>query len=180
MTRFAPTPLVGGGLTLRPLVEDDIDAVARACDDEEIRRWLMLPVPYTRADAHAFVTRMARDVLAADTGVVFAIDDGTGFVGSVDLKGTDWSNLSTEVGYLVAPWARGRGLAAAATRLLAEWAIRARHLERVELRAAAGNVASVRAAERAGFTFEGTARNAGAVRDGRVDFRIYSLVSGDL
>jgi len=35
-------------------------------------------------------------------------------------------------------------------------------------------------AEKAGFTYEGTARNAGIVHAGRVDLAIYSPISGDL
>jgi RimJ/RimL family protein N-acetyltransferase len=80
----------------------------------------------------------------------------------------------------VAPWGRGNGLAGRATRTLAEWALREQGFERVVVRAATGNRASQRAAESAGFVAEGTARNAGFVRAGRVDLEVYSLVRSDL
>ncbi len=52
--------------------------------------------------------------------------------------------------------------------------------ERVELRAATGNLAAQRVAEKAGFQREGLARNAGFVPAGRVDLVVYSLVPADL
>ena len=64
--------------------------------------------------------------------------------------------------------------------MLAQWVLREQGLERVELRAAPGNIGSQRAAERAGFTREGVLRNAGHVHEGRVDLIVYSLVRADL
>ena len=60
------------------------------------------------------------------------------------------------------------------------WALREQGFERVELRAATGNLASQRVAEKAGFVREGVARNAGHVHDGRVDLVVYSLTRADL
>ena len=80
----------------------------------------------------------------------------------------------------MAPWARGRGVAAQATRALCEWAIRDHGFERVQLFAATGNAASQRVAEKAGFVREGVARNACCVPDGRADMVLFSLVPQDL
>ena len=57
--------------------------------------------------------------------------------------------------------------------------LRDQGFERLELRAATGNLASQRVAEKAGFTREGVLRNAGYVHDGRVDMVVYALVRGD-
>jgi RimJ/RimL family protein N-acetyltransferase len=62
---------------------------------------------------------------------------------------------------------------------LRSWVLRDQGFERVELRAATGNLASQRVAEKAGFTREGVLRNAGSVNAGRVDMVVYSLVRGD-
>ena len=62
----------------------------------------------------------------------------------------------------------------------ASWALREQGFERVELRAATGNLASQRVAEKAGFVREGVARNAGHVTHGRVDLVVYSLTRADL
>ena len=58
--------------------------------------------------------------------------------------------------------------------------LREHGFERMELRAATGNLASQRVAEKAGFVREGVARNAGRVHAGRVDLVVYSLTRADL
>src|SRR4051812_15320607 len=54
-------PLSDGIVELRPWREDDVDAIVRACRDDDIARWLdQVPQPYTRADARDWVTATAR------------------------------------------------------------------------------------------------------------------------
>ena len=177
---FPEATLTAGELTLRPLTAADVDEVAEACQDAETRRWLPLPRPYTRASAQWFIGTFGPSQRESGAGVVFAIESDGRLAGVIDLKHVDWAVKVAEVGYWVAPWARGRGVASQATRALAEWAIRDHGFERVELFAATGNAASQRAAEKAGFVPEGVARNAGYVHDGRVDMVLFSLVRDDL
>lgn len=176
----ADTVLRGDGFVLRPLHEDDANDVLLAASDELTQRWLPLPRPYTLDTARAFVSEFAPAMLESGVGIVRAIDVDGRMAGCIDLKHTDWRARTTEVGYWVAPWGRGNGLAGRATRVLAGWALRECGLERVELLAATGNVASQRAAETAGFVREGILRNAGYTHDGRVDLVAYSLVCSDL
>lgn len=62
------------------------------------------------------------------------------------------SDISTaEIMYWIAPEKRGRGLATKSLRLLTDWAFRSIGLERVILKTHPDNVASQRAARRAGF-----------------------------
>ncbi len=63
---------------------------------------------------------------------------------------------------------------------LSRWVLTEEAFERVVLRIAPANKASVRVAEKAGFTYEGTARNAGILHTDRVDLAIYSLIPADL
>jgi RimJ/RimL family protein N-acetyltransferase len=176
----ADVTLRGDGFVLRPLHVEDAPDVALAASDELTMRWLPLPRPYTEDTALAFITELAPGQQAEGAGIVRAIEERGRLAGCIDLKKTDWRAGVTEVGYWVAPWARGRGLAGRATRLLADWALREHGLERVELLAATGNVASQRAAEMAGFAREGVLRSAGFTHEGRVDLVSYSLVRADL
>lgn len=177
--RFAQERIEGSGFALRSLTGGDVDDITLACQDVETLRWLPLPKPYLRAHAEGFVNEIAPREHDRGVGIVFGIEVDGRLHGCIDLKGTDWASLVTEIGYWIAPWGRGRGLAARAAARLGAWAIE-QGMERVVIRAATGNDASKRAAERAGFTLEGTARNAGYVRDGRVDLDVYSLTPMDL
>ncbi|MEO6143153.1 MAG: GNAT family protein [Dermatophilaceae bacterium] len=177
---FPETTLSAGDLILRPLSEADADDVADACQDAETLRWLPLPRPYTRANAEWFIATFGPTQRESGAGIVFAIESDGRLAGAIDLKHVNWASKVAEVGFWVAPWARGRGVASQATRALSLWAIRDHGFERVELFAATGNSASQRTAEKAGFVREGVARNAGYVHDGRVDMVLFSLVPDDL
>jgi RimJ/RimL family protein N-acetyltransferase len=63
---------------------------------------------------------------------------------------------------------------------LARGALTELGLQRVQLRIATANTASLRVAEKAGFLREGVARNAGFVHAGRVDLEVWSLIPADL
>nr|WP_307846714.1 GNAT family protein [Actinospica durhamensis] len=80
----------------------------------------------------------------------------------------------------MSPWARGSGVAAEATAVVARWLLAEQHFERLELRAAVENVASCKTAVRAGFQREGVLRNAGFVHSGRIDVVVFSRIRGDL
>ena len=56
-----------------------------------------------------------------------------------------------QVGYWVAPWARDRGYATHALRLLTRWAFDRPGIDRLELLTKIGNVRSERVASNAGF-----------------------------
>ena len=70
-----------------------------------------------------------------------------------------------EVGYWIAPWARGQGVATKATRAVAQWAFD-QDFYRLELLAAKENPGSIRVALAAGFGREGVRRDGGPTRDG--------------
>jgi len=155
----------GESFTLRVLRPTDIDDATRACQDPGSTRWTPLPYPYTKENAEWFVTLHAPRTWTSGGGVIYALADADDrYVGSMDLNmGRDPSVAN--VGFLVAPWARGRGFAPAALRALSRWGFDAFALRRIEWRAYLGNDPSRRVAEKAGFTIEGVAR-AGCVHRG--------------
>jgi RimJ/RimL family protein N-acetyltransferase len=173
-------PLSDGTVSLRPWTLDDVPAIASACDDVEIARWIhQLPSPYRESDAREYVLST---VVAWNDGLgaFFAVVDcasGT-VVGSIALHVLDRELANLEVGYWTAASARGRGLTTRALMLLSAWALLEAGAERVQLRADVRNTASLRVAEKAGFTREGTLRASGVnARDGRrVDYAVFSLL----
>jgi RimJ/RimL family protein N-acetyltransferase len=76
------------------------------------------------------------------------------------LEGDELTTLTGEVGYLIGPWARGRGYASAALSALCDWGFAALRLHRIEWQAYVGNDASRTVAQRAGFQIEGATRDA--------------------
>ena len=171
--------IAAGRLTLRPTDERDIDDIARACDDELSARFLpLLPSPYTRADAEWWVREGAPARWAAGAAQFTVVEDDR-LVGSLGFPRHDLVNDVVEVGYWVAPWARGRGIATAATRAATEWAF-GHGAARVELLADRRNSASQRVALGAGFSYEGVRRAAGRGRTGdHHDLLVWSRLATD-
>jgi ribosomal-protein-alanine N-acetyltransferase len=85
-----------------------------------------------------------------------------------------------EVGYWVAPWARGGGVASRAVALISAWALGPLGLARLDLYAAVSNAASMRVAERCGYVREGTLRRAWYRGPDREDLALYSLLAEDI
>lgn len=135
-----------GPLTLRPWGPADVAFVFDACQDPEIARWTTLPHPFTARDAVEVVTTTGDGthrfaVVLTDTGEL---------LGSVLVRAAD--DPPGEISYWMAREARGKGHAADALTAVARWALTSLGLDAVWLRVARGNVASVRVAEKAGFT----------------------------
>lgn len=177
--RFADEPISAHGVVLRPLRESDVAKVAEACSDPVIQQWLPLPRPYTEESARFFVFDHAAKQLESGDGLERAITIDGEFAGVIGFKGTDWTVGTTEAGYWVAPWARGRGAAARALSAITDWALDTQGMGRVEARVAPGNEASLRSVRKALFVEEGTLRRSGHVHDGMVDLVMFSRLVSD-
>jgi len=81
-----------------------------------------------------------------------------------------------EIAYVIAPGARGRGVASDALRLVSQWAFGDLGLERLQLSIHPDNLASQRVAVKAGYEYEGTLRSTKLIRGKRVDSTIWSLL----
>ncbi|WP_309227188.1 GNAT family N-acetyltransferase [Micromonospora thermarum] len=169
-----------GEVRLRPMEARDVDAIIATCRDADTIRWTTVPDPYDRADAEDYLA-YARDAWAAGTSACYAIagaDDG--FAGAIDLRLSAADSLQASVGFMTAPHARGRGHMPAALSALAAWGFTTLGLARIEWRANVGNTASRRAAEKAGFRVEGTARAGLNHRGARTDAWVGALLAEDL
>lgn len=172
-----------GRFTLRPCQAIDAEWVCRACQDPAVQRWTRVPSPYRSDDAIAYVTDFVPKSWESGRAAPFGVFDAVSGEGlaTVGLVSMDLADGLAEVGYWVAPWARGRGVATAATLAVAGWAFGTLGVARLTWMAEVGNVGSRAVAERAGFTVEGTLRDRIRRRDGsRADAWIGSLLPGDL
>ncbi|PAZ11136.1 GNAT family N-acetyltransferase [Streptomyces sp. SA15] len=178
-------------LVLRPFDESDIEAFAEMMNDEQVTAWTSVPQPYTEAHARDWITRRAPAERTEGRGIVFAVSEflTQRLVGIVHLQNTDWRVRSSEISYVVAPWARGEGYASEAALAAAHWLFRDQDFERLELRTAADNAASQQVAQKIGCISEGVLRNAWIARtragdgewtDVRTDVIVWSLLPEDL
>jgi RimJ/RimL family protein N-acetyltransferase len=168
-----PVALTGRRVALSAPVEADVDRVTELCQDPAIAEWTTVPRPYSRADAEAFIGVVVPDGWMSGRSCTWAVRraDLTGpdaLVGMAGLHAIE--DGQGEIGFWLAPEARGLGLMTEAVRLVLDFAFAAPPaglgLQRVEWHAFAGNTASAAVARRAGFRFEGASR-LGAVQRGR-------------
>lgn len=164
--------LTDGVVVLRALEVGDLDDVVARCQDDEIQRWTSVPVPYARADAEAFLERCRR-----------GWDDGTVCELAVEVDGRNAGHVTLrldgahggDIGYALAPWARGRGVMARSVRLLLAWAYTELDLAVAHWRAHVGNWPSRRVAWSCGFAVEGKVRGLCVHRGERRDAWVGSL-----
>ena len=173
-------PLTDGEIVLRGWEPRDAAAVTAACQDPEIPRWTVVPHPYTDRHARDFISATGRDLESGRELALAVVDSDDRLLGALGISNFDWPDLRAEIGYWVAAEARGRGVGARATRLLAVWALTSLGLEGLELLANPENEASQRLAERAGFTRDGTLRRYRRRHGVREDLVMFSLLAEDV
>ncbi len=175
-----PGQLTDGRVTLRAVRRDDLPLILEACQDPETQRWTTIPVPYGEPDAISFAEKYAAPGGGDGRSVVFAVTDHDDrYAGAIELR-VDETRMGN-VGYAIAPWARGRGVGTAALRGLCRWGLYDLELPRIEWWAYVGNWPSRRLAERVGFTIEGTCRQRLVQRGGqRHDAWVGGLLPGEL
>ncbi|RZU32997.1 GNAT family N-acetyltransferase [Blastococcus saxobsidens] len=166
-------------LVLRPYRSADVEAVHRASQDPETQRWIStIPVPYTLEDARHYVEEVAIRERTDGTGLAVVVEADGELAGTAGVYLRP-GRLGPEIGYTVAPWARGNGYAAETAHALAEWAL-ALGAPRVHLFVDVDNVASRVVARRAGFREEGVVRACLDQRDGGwSDAVLFGRLPGD-
>ena len=169
----------GTGIMLRAARASDRDDLTAGASDPLVARFVpAVPDPYTPADAQRWIERA---LAGSPDRVDFVIADPATdrALGAAGLHHLRWDEGTGEVGYWVASWARGRGVASAATSTLTTWGI-SRGLARVELLTHPENWPSQRVALRAGYRPEGTRRGGGVDRGGRrYDLLVWARLSTD-
>ncbi|GAC1579424.1 MAG: hypothetical protein NVS3B18_13120 [Candidatus Dormibacteria bacterium] len=101
-------------------------------------------------------------------------------IGSISLLRFAWEHRRGEVGYWLGRDGRGTGHATRAVGLICHWGIATLALERIDLLAGVGNLASQRVAERAEFTREALLRSYLAHPAGRQDVVAFGLLARSL
>jgi len=148
-------------------------------DDPDILRFTRIPEPSPPGFARAWLERY-EEGRAEGTREAFAVVDEDGHLLGLAVAPTiDRETRTAELGYIVAPAARGRGVATAALRELTEWAFSELGMLRLELQISPGNTASKRVAERCGYVLEGVLRSHYFKQGRREDTELWSRLPAD-
>ena len=172
--------LSDGVVTLRAHGEEDLDRVFEMTRDPEALRWTSIPFDNTREDSRHFITRIMKvgwEEKNHRGWAIEAIDDSgvAKFAGNIDIRETPIA----DVGFVLHPWARGRGIMKRALDLASNWVFTEGGVEIIHWRAHVGNVTSLRAAWAAGFTLQGTSTGFLYERDRVLDVWTAYLRFGD-
>lgn len=174
-----PTLPTGDGLVLRPWRTEDAPAVHAAFQDPVIQQWHARAAD-SEEEVLGWISEWQR-AWEQERGVQWAVADAADgrLLGRVALREWVLGDGVAEVAYWTTPGARGRGVAARATRILARWALDEIGFQRLELLHAVANEASCRVAGKTGFALEGTKRKAALHPDGWHDMHLHARVRGD-
>ncbi|MFD5819745.1 GNAT family N-acetyltransferase [Streptomyces sp. NPDC127038] len=129
-------------------------------------------VPSARAQLQRYA-----DMRAAGTGSLHGLWLDGKLVGGVLFLNFDADQGTCEVGCWLEPAASGRGLVTRAMRILIDWAVGERGIQRVEWVAAAGNVPSLNVARRLGMSRDGVLRGKHLHQGVRHDLEVWSLLA---
>jgi RimJ/RimL family protein N-acetyltransferase len=149
-------------LTLRVHARGDFEDSAAMWGDPEVTRHIG-GRPFTREEAWARLLRYVGHWAVMEYGYFVARDRATGrFVGEVGLA--DFKRVmepplgdTPEMGWALATWAHGRGLATEAVQGVLDWLARTRGAVETACIIDVGNAASLRVAAKCGYAPAGTA-----------------------
>lgn len=165
---------------LELLGESHLADVAAMLGDADVLRYTRIPDPVPPGWEREWLEFYEEGRREGKREAFAAVDaeDGS-FLGLGLAFGIDREGRQLELGYVVAPPARGRGVATRTLELLTDWAFSELDALRIELWISADNEASKHVAERAGYRYEGTLRSYHFKQGIRDDFEVWSRLASD-
>jgi ribosomal-protein-alanine N-acetyltransferase len=177
----APVELETPRLRLRSFTLSDVPEMVRLAGAREVAATtLLIPHPYTRADAEEFL-RHASESFGKGESIVFAITLGeTGeLCGAMGLR-LESTHARAELGYWIAVPLWRRGYCTEAARCVLTYAFEELKLNRVYAHTFHGNAASQRVLEKLGMRHEGTLRQHIQKWGEFVDLDCYGVLRGEV
>ena len=173
-------PAGEAAIRLDPFEAGHLAAFSAMFEDPDVGRFTRLPTAPPPDYAESWLRRY-EDGRRDGSCEAFAIVDSEHgeFLGIGVAPRIDREAKTLELGYVVTPAARGRGVATEALRLLTEWSFTKIGALRVELFISTDNDASKAVARRCGYVREGVLRSAHVKEGLREDTEIWSRLPGD-
>jgi RimJ/RimL family protein N-acetyltransferase len=176
-----PASLSDGVLRLEPLSTRFVPDFEALNLDSDVLRFTRVPSQPGDGFVAGWLSRYEQGWEDGARAGFAIVGEGDGvFLGMAALVRIDWDALEAELGYMVTPPARGRGVAGRAITLISRWAFDELGLARIEAWIDVANAPSQRVAERTGYTLEGVRRSTHFKEGKRVDMAVYSLLPADL
>jgi RimJ/RimL family protein N-acetyltransferase len=166
-------------IRLEPFGERHLGALEEMLDDPELLRFTRVPEPVPPDFARTWLDRYEEGRRDGGREAFAIVDEEGRFLGLVLAPRIDPEARTAELGYVVAPAARGRGVASEALRQLTRWAFDEVGMFRLELLISVENEASKRVAERCGYVREGVLRSLHVKQDVHEDTEIWSRLATD-
>jgi len=161
-----------------PFGSEHLEGFRVMLTDPAVLRYTRVPEPVPDRFAESWAARYEAG-RADGTRQNFAIVDADDvFCGIAVAPTIDRDEQTAELGYVVAPAARGRGVAVDALNQLSDWAF-AEGLVRLYLLISEQNPASKKVAARAGYRFEGVMRSVYVKPGVREDTEVWARLSSD-
>jgi RimJ/RimL family protein N-acetyltransferase len=143
-----------------PFGEEHLAELEEMLGDPDLLRFTRVPEPVPPGFARTWLERYEEGRRDTTREAFAIVDDGSGvFLGLALAPQIDREARTAELGYVVAPVARGRGVATEALRQLTDWAFVELDLLRLELMINVDNAGSKKVAERCGYVREGVLRS---------------------
>jgi ribosomal-protein-serine acetyltransferase len=165
----------GEGVQLRRLDPDDAEGLQRVIEAnrDRLRPWMWWADASTLETTRGFIQAAIDNDVLDPLGI--AVDgEVVGAIGATSQTET----RNHEIGYWIGASHEGRGVVTRACRALITHLF-AGDCHRVVLTAGVGNTRSRAVAERLGFTYEGTLREAGHHEDEYYDVAVYGLLESE-
>jgi RimJ/RimL family protein N-acetyltransferase len=176
--RITGATLTFGEWRARPMLESDADLAFTFLNDPGVTAARTRLPPQDFAGALAWVNDALSDAACVPWILESANDAGS--AGFIALQSFDPTTGVAEIGFLVMPSARRKGLATKALRAVTEWAFATLDIHRVYLVHDTSNEGSCKAAVSAGYAIEGTCRSSRPRPDGtRADSELHARLRTD-
>jgi [ribosomal protein S5]-alanine N-acetyltransferase len=181
---WQPPTVETARLVLRPITEADAGAVFAACSLPDVTRFTLFDTHRSIDDSlnfiRLYVAHSYAEMLADPFAVALKSDPHREMVGAIGCHWTSRPHATMELGYWLAKFVWGRGVATEAADAVVRFAFANYPVERIQARTIHGNDASSKVLEKVGFRREGVLRSSLFRRGKFEDVTMFSLLRSEL
>ena len=173
---------VNDTIELKSLAQSDALAIFNTIDNQRtyLGKWLpFVALTKELSDTENFI-KSVLNIPKDKLEFTYSIRKHDEFVGVIGLKNTDKLNKKTEIGYWLSKEFQGQGIITKSVTSLCDFIFNKLQLNRIEIKCAIENKASIGIPKRLGFTFEGIERQGEWVKENvYYDLEVYSKLKLD-